>query len=153
MFGVIVCPKCNRARGVDLSVAAATCSSCGKKISVGKAKVYFKTESESELAEAVRRMSERLAVDVESAPHARKKKRRRLSFHEELGARAKKLKGSEDRLRFVAENLTSELGAFSVQDLAMVVRCYDEADAEELIEKMLSSGIIFEPEPGKYRSP
>jgi len=151
MFGVIVCPGCNRARGVDLSATAAVCPSCGKKIDVGKEKVYFKTDSESELAEAVRKMSERLAVDVESAPPAKKKKKK-LSFHEELGARAKKLKGSEDRLRFVAENLTSELGEFGVRDLALVVKSFDEGDLEELIERMLSSGIIFEPEPGKYRS-
>ncbi|MGD0056967.1 MAG: DUF1922 domain-containing protein [Methanomassiliicoccales archaeon] len=151
MFGVIVCPGCNHARGVDLSAAAAVCPSCGKKIKVGKAKIYFKTDSERELAEAVRKMSERLAVEVESAPPA-KKKRKRLSFHEELGARAKKLKGNEDRLRFVAESLTCELGKFDVQDLALVVRDFDEGDAKELIEKMLTSGIIFEPEPGKYRS-
>ncbi|MDD1768195.1 MAG: DUF1922 domain-containing protein [Methanomassiliicoccales archaeon] len=151
MFGVIVCPSCNRARGVDLSTAAATCPSCGKRINVKKAKVYFKTDSESELAEAVRKMSERLSADVESAPPVRKK-RRKLSFHEELGVRAKKIKGSEDRLRFVAENLSVELGEFSSEDLAMVIKGFDEADAEDLIEKMLSSGIIFEPGPGKYRS-
>jgi transcription elongation factor Elf1 len=151
MFGVIVCPSCNRARGVDLSAAAVVCPSCGKKMNVGRAKVYFKTDSESELVEAVRKMSERLAVGVESPPPA-KKKRRKLSFHEELGAQAKRLKGSEERLRFAADNLTSELGQFEVEDLALVVRSFDETDAERLIEKMLSSGLIFEPEPGKYRS-
>jgi predicted RNA-binding Zn-ribbon protein involved in translation (DUF1610 family) len=46
MFGVIVCPSCNRARGVDLSAAAVVCPSCGKKMNVGRAKVYFKTDSE-----------------------------------------------------------------------------------------------------------
>jgi DNA replicative helicase MCM subunit Mcm2 (Cdc46/Mcm family) len=151
MFGVIVCPGCNRARGVDISTAATVCPSCGKKIDVRKAKVYFKTDSESELAEAVRRMSERLAVDVESSPPVRKKKKK-LSFHEELGAQAKRVKGSEERLRFVTKSLTNELGKFGADDLALVVKNLGETDVEDLIEKMLSSGIIFEPEPGKYRS-
>lgn len=151
MFGVIVCPKCNRARGIDLSAAEATCHSCGKGMKVSRAKIYFKTDFQSELVEAVRKMNEQLAVGIES-PTPMKRKRKKPDFHERLLVEAKKVKGSEDRLRFIVERLTNDLSDFGADDLARVVKDFDETDVDELLDMMLNCGIIYEPTPGRYRS-
>jgi len=151
MFGVIVCPKCNRARGVDLSATEATCHWCGKGINVSRAKIYFRTDFQSELVEAVRKMNERLAVGIES-PTPTKRRKKKLDFHESLLVEAKKVKGNEDRLRFIVERLTNDLSDFGADDLARVVKGLDETDVNELLDMMLCCGIIYEPTPGRYRS-
>lgn len=150
MFGVIVCPKCGRARGVDLSHSKVLCPSCGGTIKVKKSRVYYRTDSESDLADGVRRMSERLA-SIDSPEPVKRKRRRRLGTHESIAAGAKRLKGSEDRLRFVAESLTTELGEFGREDLALVLKSMGEGDAERVADDMLAQGIMFEPRPGRYR--
>ncbi|MDD1747154.1 MAG: DUF1922 domain-containing protein, partial [Methanomassiliicoccales archaeon] len=74
MFGVIICPKCHRARGVSLSTSRAKCPHCGHSIDVSLAKVYHKTDSQEELALAVQRMTERLAANIEDYPAERKRR-------------------------------------------------------------------------------
>ncbi len=54
MFGVVICPHCEQARGVRLSAGKSRCPRCGATYDVGLLKIYFITEKESELAEAVR---------------------------------------------------------------------------------------------------
>ncbi|MBM4237524.1 MAG: DUF1922 domain-containing protein [Euryarchaeota archaeon] len=149
MFGVIVCPRCNRARGVNLSTSKTHCPTCGKGIDIGKAKVYFETDSESELAEAVRRMSEQLSSGLDSVPP---RKRRRLGFYAELGRNAEGIKGEEERIRFIAEKLTERSGEFSNEELRRVLKGMREEDMTDILERALSSGIIYEPRPGRYRA-
>ncbi|HVO77858.1 MAG TPA: DUF1922 domain-containing protein, partial [Methanomassiliicoccales archaeon] len=60
MFGVVVCPKCKKARGVVLGSARAKCPRCGHSIDLSKARVFYKTEKQAELAEAVKKMNDRL---------------------------------------------------------------------------------------------
>ena len=65
MFGVIICPRCNRARGVDLSVKTSKCPGCGLHSEVDRMHTYFQTDNELELAEAVRRTSSRMQHSIE----------------------------------------------------------------------------------------
>src|SRR2546428_13582623 len=60
MFGVVVCPRCHRAKGVDLSKKTTTCS-CGFAIRVVPARVRLRVGTERELIEAVRRGGAELA--------------------------------------------------------------------------------------------
>jgi transcription elongation factor Elf1 len=65
MYGVIICPRCNRARGVDLSVKTSKCPGCGLHSEVDRMHTYFQTDNEQELAEAVRRTSSRMQHSIE----------------------------------------------------------------------------------------
>ena len=65
MFGVIICPRCNRARGVDLSVKISKCPGCGLHSEVDRMRTFFQTDNELELAEAVRRTNSRMQHSIE----------------------------------------------------------------------------------------
>src|SRR3972149_46886 len=60
MFGVVVCPRCHRAKGVELSKRTTSCS-CGFEIRVVLARLPVRVGTERELVEAVRRGSAELA--------------------------------------------------------------------------------------------
>lgn len=52
-FGVIVCPKCRKAKAVDLSYKTTRCTWCGKLLILGKLKILYKTDSEQKLRQAI----------------------------------------------------------------------------------------------------
>jgi len=77
MFGVVVCPRCHRAKGVDLSKKTTTCS-CGFAIRIVPARIRLRVGTERELIEAVRRVSADLAgglSEYERAVQPRRKTR------------------------------------------------------------------------------
>jgi hypothetical protein len=52
-YGVIVCPKCKRAKGVDLSNKTTRCLACGKVLTLKNLNIKYKTNSEEELRRAI----------------------------------------------------------------------------------------------------
>jgi hypothetical protein len=52
-FGVIVCPKCKKAKGVNLSSKTTKCLHCRRVISLDKVKILYKTESRQKLQNAL----------------------------------------------------------------------------------------------------
>ena len=52
-FGVIVCPKCKKTKGVDLSFKTTRCPRCGKILVLEKLKIHHKTNSEEKLRGAI----------------------------------------------------------------------------------------------------
>jgi hypothetical protein len=146
MFGAIVCPKCNTARGVKLPSKTAHCPKCGHSIDVVRAKIYYETDSSEDLAEAVRALAEKLAVDVEDHP----KKKRRKSRTIKKGAA--KVRMNEEDLRAVFVKLTERSASFDRQELFEALRISNKEEQEKTLEKLLASGMIFEPEPGRFKS-
>lgn len=52
-FGVVVCSKCNMAKGVNLSSKTTKCTRCGRVYRLEKLRILFKTDSEQKLTHAV----------------------------------------------------------------------------------------------------
>ena len=52
-FGVIVCPICKKAKGVNLSNKTTKCLYCGRIIRLDKVKILYKTESRQKLQNAL----------------------------------------------------------------------------------------------------
>jgi hypothetical protein len=48
-FGVIVCPKCKKAKGVILSYKTTKCNRCDKVLNLEKIRILYKTDSEHKL--------------------------------------------------------------------------------------------------------
>ena len=142
MFGVIVCPRCNRVCGVDLGTERKRCPVCGHRIEVSKAKVYFKTDSQEELAEAVRRLADEIAPSLDNG----------LKPKEKREQPAERTKLDEVGLRMVIVRLTRRHGEFDIDDLAEEMGDVKREQLESIVRKMLSAGLIYEPSPGKYRS-
>ena len=147
MFGVIICPKCNRARGVDLSVKTSKCPGCGLHSEVDRMRTYFQTDNEQELAELVRRTSSRMQHSIEDygddvvlarqATEEQRKKTRNLSL-------------DFDGMVMIARSLSSV--GFGLDDLkeALTKEGYD-LDPAKIASVMLNEGIVYEPKPGRFR--
>jgi hypothetical protein len=148
MFGVVVCPKCHRARGADLSNQTTGCAHCGHVIDLSKARVYARTDSKDKLPEAVRRMTEKLAVNIEDYP-AERKNRARAPKLEKKPKRADSL--NLEGLRSLATELNRGKDYFGVQDVKSSCGLESEDDANRLIEKMLDRGVVFEPLAGRFK--
>ena len=51
-YGVIVCPSCGKAKGVEAEKKTTTCQ-CGREIELSRVKLHYSTDSPMELADAV----------------------------------------------------------------------------------------------------
>ena len=149
MFGVVVCPKCHRARGADLSNRTSACAHCRHVIDLSKARVYARTDSKEKLAQAVRRMTEKLAVNIEDYPAERKRRAAKAPKLEKSPKRADSFNVEE--LRSMAIELNRGKAQFGSDDVRALLGAGREADADQLIRKMLDAGIIFEPRAGRFR--
>jgi len=52
-FGVIICPQCKQVKGVDLSSKTTKCVGCGKTHQIKKLKIFYETESQEKLRNAI----------------------------------------------------------------------------------------------------
>ena len=52
-FGVIVCPNCKKVKGVELSCKTTKCPRCGKVLWLENLKIFYKTDSQEELQQAI----------------------------------------------------------------------------------------------------
>jgi hypothetical protein len=52
-LGVIVCPQCKQVKGVDLSLKTTKCVGCGKTLSLKKLKIFYETDSQEKLRQAI----------------------------------------------------------------------------------------------------
>jgi len=141
MFGVIVCPHCTLVLGADLDMARVTCPRCGGKVNVRKAKVYYRTDSSKELAEAVRQVGERLVYDIErlAVPVVPCSSVRHPS------------RGEEPTLRMLAVKLTEKVKEFSRDDLRVALGDVDEEELDRVLTNLLEDGVIYEATAGRYR--
>ena len=52
-FGVIICPQCKQVKGVTLSSKTTRCIRCGKTLELKKLKIFYKTDSQEKLSQAI----------------------------------------------------------------------------------------------------
>lgn len=52
-YGVVVCPRCRHAKGVDLTTATTTCGRCESRLKVPELRVFYHTGDPNHLSQAV----------------------------------------------------------------------------------------------------
>jgi len=52
-FGIIVCPRCKKAKVVDLSCKTTKCHRCDKVLKLKKLKILYETDSEHKVRQAL----------------------------------------------------------------------------------------------------
>jgi hypothetical protein len=153
MYGVVVCPRCKRAKGVNLKQKTTTCS-CGFEIRVVPARIRARAETARELAPLVGKVSAEIAGGTEayrraSAPTRRKRSR---DVHVRVIGIAAKARDRSSRVRAAAIELTRELQVFSIADWNRVLEGLGIPQAEEVLATLLRDNTVFEPKAGFYRS-
>jgi hypothetical protein len=59
-YGAIVCSKCKRAWGIDLSQKTTKCPQCAKLYNVAQRKIFYRTSNFRELQLAIAKIQEKL---------------------------------------------------------------------------------------------
>jgi hypothetical protein len=153
MFGVVVCPRCHRAKGVELSKKTTTCS-CGFEIRVVPSRVHVRVGTERELIEAVRRVSAQLAGGLAEYERAiQPRTRKRVSdVHARVTAAAMRAGDRAHRVRAAAVELSKELEVFSYGDLKAVLLALGIHEVDESLDELLRANVVYEPREGFYRA-
>src|SRR5438094_10260654 len=107
MYGVVVCPRCKRAKDVNLKQKTTACQ-CGFEIHVVPARVRARAETARELAPLVGQVSAELAGGTEASRRARAPARRRRSqdVHIRVIGVAAQARDRRSRVRSAAIELT-----------------------------------------------
>jgi transposase-like protein len=59
-LGVIVCPRCKQAKGVDVSAKTTKCTRCGKTLQLKKLTIFYETASQEKLRHAIGQINAQL---------------------------------------------------------------------------------------------
>ncbi|HJX04248.1 MAG TPA: hypothetical protein VJ489_00350 [Thermoplasmata archaeon] len=148
-YGVVICPKCGMAKGVETRKKTTTCQ-CGREMVLSRMKIRFLTDSPSELAARVADTNAALRGGGKMPPEKRRPKKR--AAHIELVESSKSVKDPLERLHLVAEGLTKAKGTFDVRDLAKVADALGKGSADEVLRRLLEHNLIYEVEDGRYKA-
>ncbi len=153
MYGVVVCPRCERAKGVDLKQKTTTCP-CGFEIRVVPAKVKARAATPRELAPLVGQVNAELAGGAKAvqALLAPPRKARPREVRARIVAAVPRTGDRTTRLRAAAVELTRELEVFTMDDWSRVLEGLGIGGAEAALAALVESNAVFEPREGFYRA-
>jgi hypothetical protein len=148
-YGVIVCPKCGMAKGVEAYRKTATCQ-CGRKIKMSAMKLMFLTDSPMELADSVAMANASLHGDEHFVVGKKGRKKKDPFFA--LSERAKLIKDPLERMRVIARELTTLKVEFTFEDMRKVAGIVGKDSPEDMIARLKEHNLIYESGDGRYRS-
>lgn len=152
MFGVVVCPRCGRAKAVELPKKTTSCP-CGFEIRVFPSRVRFEAADARDVASAVGRINAELHGGTKAVEDlaAKPKKRSKDAFARVI-ALASRAGDRRQRTRAAAEGLAREFVLFSREDWRLVAGALGVPDADAGLEELLRGNVVYEPRPGYYRT-
>jgi len=151
MFGVIVCPRCGRAKGIELPKKTTTCP-CGFEIRVHPSRVKFETSDARELAAAVGRIQAELRGGSDEVSAAARPKRRSKDAYTRVIAVAGRTGDRRQKARAAAEGLAREFVLFSWADWRHVADALGLPNPAGSLEELVRGNVVYEPKPGFYRT-
>ncbi len=147
-FGVIVCPACGRAKGVEAHRKTTMCQ-CGRKITLSRVKVQFLTNSQRELVDAVAQANSLLASG-ERWPE-RQQRRGRKGTYAEVARQVLSVRDQAGRLAKMAEQLGAMKGDFGADDVRKVLAHMDGGNADDTLSRMQELGLVYMTVDGLFR--
>lgn len=153
MYGVVVCPRCKRAKGVDLKQKTTTCS-CGFEIRLAPSRVRARAATTRELAPLVGQVNAELAGGTKAVQQllAPTRRPRPRQVHARVIAAVPKAGDRTTRIRAAAAELTNELEVFTRDDWAKVLDGLGIAEPDAALDALLHANVVFEPKEGFYRA-
>jgi hypothetical protein len=153
MYGVVVCSRCKRAKGVDLKQKTTTCS-CGFEIPVSRTRVRAQAATAHELAGLVGQVNAELRGGLEAYREAAApaRKTRSRDVHVRVVGVASKSRDRANRIRAAAIELTRELEVFSMGDWIRVLAGLGIPQPAEALATLVRANLVLEPREGFYRA-
>ena len=150
MFGIVVCPRCKRAKGVNLERKTTTCD-CGFEIRIAKSRKPFETSDARELAGAVGRIQAELHRGTSEVASADRQKRRSRDAFARVVADANR-GDRRQKTRLAAEGLAREFVLFTAEDWRRVAEALGIPGPDDALEELARGNVVYEPRPGYYRT-
>ncbi len=146
-YGVVVCTRCGNAKGVDMGSTTTQCPHCRKRLVVKILKVFYRSDSQTEIAGVVGELNAKLR-DVE-IPIKESKEPETYT----LALRESSI-GSNERERYVmiGRVLARELGTFDKNDLEKVISIRGVGDIDEILDVLRKSDLFYEPQAGTFKA-
>jgi secreted Zn-dependent insulinase-like peptidase len=147
-YGVIVCPKCGMAKGVEADKKTTTCP-CGRDIDMKRVKLMFLTDSPHELADSVAKTN----ASLRGGGHIpSEKKSRKKDPYAEIADRAKPIKDPLERMKVVSSELSKLKQDFTMDDLRKVASILGKDSPEDMLIRLLEHNLVYEVSEGTYRA-
>jgi len=147
-YGVIVCPGCGKAKGVETKKKTTTCP-CGREIKLARIKLRYETDSPHELAEAVAQANALIAGGEKLQKEKRSRKKDPYTM---ISEKAKRIRDPLERMGVVASELTKMKNEFTEDDLRRVVMLLGKSSAQDILARLQEHNIVYESSDGKYRA-
>ncbi len=147
-YGVMVCPKCGMAKGIETSKKTTTCQ-CGREIVMARLKLMFLTDSPLELADSVAKANASLRGGEQVLTE---KRSRRKDPYFRIAERAKPIKDPIERMLVIARDLTELKSAFSLEDVRKVTAMLGKDSPEDIIARLQEHNLIYETGEGSFKS-
>ncbi|MBU0623877.1 MAG: DUF1922 domain-containing protein [Candidatus Thermoplasmatota archaeon] len=147
-YGVMVCPKCGMAKGIETNKKTTTCQ-CGREIVMSRVKIMFLTDSPLELADSVAKANASLRGGEQVLTE--KRSRKKDPFFR-IAERAKPIKDPIERMRVIARELTTLKSGFDLEDVRKVAAMLGRDSPEDIIARLQEHNLIYETEQGTYKA-
>jgi hypothetical protein len=147
-YGVIVCPKCGMAKGVETDKKTTTCQ-CGRDIDMKRVKLMFLTDSPLELADSVANANASLRGGGQLPSDKKAKKR---DPYAGIAERAKPIKDPLERMKVVSAELSRLKREFTIEDLRKVAAVLGKDSPEDMLARLLEHNLVYEASEGTYRA-
>jgi hypothetical protein len=147
-YGVIVCPKCGMAKGVESAKKTTTCQ-CGREIDMSRVKIMFLTDSPRVLAESVAQVNASLRGGG-GMPSGKRSRRR--DPYTAISERAKMVKDPLERMHVIAKELTELRSGFTIEDLRRVTVLLGKDSPEDMLARLREHNMVYEVGDGTFRA-
>ncbi|MCL2607795.1 MAG: hypothetical protein FWD92_04510 [Methanomassiliicoccaceae archaeon] len=141
MYGITVCAQCQRKRIIDMRNESSVCPYCNTLCKIDRAAILFSDISQSVVRNAFKN------ADASKYPEPKKKG----SDPDPLSTLIREYErttGIVEKLTVLANGLTKLNGTFTHADVEDLF----PGKATDIIRSMNESGIVFEPEHGRYKA-
>ena len=158
-YGVVVCPHCSNAKGVELADETTKCPRCRKGLLVKDLKVFAETDSTGRLPILVGRVQAQVTnapPSVVELPAKDVAEEYDPMLHDSpmqfAAGIGRKHLSTEVRAEMVARALARAVGRFSERELYEAWReaAIDDERLEDEKKRLLVRSVIYEPRPGVY---
>ncbi len=172
-FGVVVCPNCNWAVGINLKSKSTKCRRCSHPLKFKNRKILYETDSGQDLAKAVGQTNLKLqkgeveyqellrSLELDEDQDLVIEQDGLFAFDEpqfldpyrKIAHKLKKYENHQTQLVMLAGELCKEFNEFSLEQFSKVLEIIGlkAEDSEKYIAQLVSNDIIYEPRVGFYK--
>jgi len=151
VYGVVVCSRCKRAKGIRIGQKTSLCQ-CGNVIKLTAAKVKSRTNDARQLARSVGMENARLRGGREEYEKAAHPPRKVKGAHGRVAEAAENAGNRDAKVRTVAVELSRELGTFSARDFAVVLISLGIPSPQKRLEELVETRFIYQPSPDRFKA-